>query len=214
MLSGVYHVTPLLQLGIRGNRGCLVGNQDIPGKNQRAALETPGDPRAAIAAKGSCPQAARGDAAHVPPLCSKSLGSEAVPFQDRLAQVQLLYGAKRVSNAGGHDPCTGLPTFTRAYASRLKATRENYIQRRQGPEPEVICNPWRDSPRPPSAASVLRGDIARSAPRGGGGRVQPGQGLFGSRWLQRVVSRQHSSGPLKYTVTCIGVIGCGQHCCG
>jgi len=81
-------------------------------KNQRAALETPGDPRAAVVAKRPCPQAARGDAAHAPLLCYKSLGSEAAPFQDHPAQVQPFYGAKRVSNAGGHDPCTGLPTFT------------------------------------------------------------------------------------------------------
>jgi len=93
-------------------------------KNQRMALETPGDSRAAVAAKESRPQAARGITAHVPPQCSESLGSEATPFQDHPAQVQLFYGAKRVSNAGGHDPCTGLPTFTRAYALRLTATRE------------------------------------------------------------------------------------------
>jgi len=110
-------------------------------KIQWVAQATPGDPRAAVAAKGSCPQAARGNAAHTPPLCSESLGSRAAPFQDHPAQALLIYGAKRVLNAGGHDPCTSLPTFTQAYASHAKATRENYVQRRQGPEPEVICSP-------------------------------------------------------------------------
>jgi len=31
-------------------------------------------------------------------------------------------------NAGGHDPCTGLPTFTHVHASCLTATRSLYVQ--------------------------------------------------------------------------------------
>jgi len=74
---------------------------------------TPGDPRAAVAAKGSCPQTARGVTALVPLLCSDSPGGGATLFQGRPAWVLLSYGSKRVLDTGGHDPCTGfLPLLT------------------------------------------------------------------------------------------------------
>jgi len=74
---------------------------------------TPGDPRAAVAAKGSCLWTARGVAALAPPLCSDSPGGGATLFQGCPAWVLLSYGAKRASDTGGHDPCTGfLPSLT------------------------------------------------------------------------------------------------------
>ena len=51
-------------------------------KIQQASLVTPGDSRAAVAAKESCLQAARGVTVKIPPLCSDSLGGGATPFQD------------------------------------------------------------------------------------------------------------------------------------
>jgi len=54
-------------------------------KIQRVALVTPGDPRVAVAAKGSCLQAARGVTVRALPLCSDSLGGGATLFQDRPA---------------------------------------------------------------------------------------------------------------------------------
>jgi len=65
-----------------------MGLQEIPEifrkfwKIQQASLVTPGDSRAAIAAKESCPQAARGVTVKILPLCSDSLGGGATPFQD------------------------------------------------------------------------------------------------------------------------------------
>ena len=74
---------------------------------------TPGDPRAAVAAKGSCLRTARGVAALAPPLCSDSPGGGVTLFQGCPAWVLLSYGAKRVSDMGGHDPHTGfLPSLT------------------------------------------------------------------------------------------------------
>jgi len=51
-------------------------------KIQQASLVTPGDPRAAVAAKESCLQAAKGVTAKILLLCSNSLGGGAMPFQD------------------------------------------------------------------------------------------------------------------------------------
>ena len=117
MLSRAHYSAPSLQLGVRGPPRRLHGvSAELEEaswatknsrKNQRAVLVTPGDLRAAVAAKRSCPQAARGVAALAPPLCSDSPGGGATSSQGRPAWVLLFYGAKRVSDTGGHDPCTG-----------------------------------------------------------------------------------------------------------
>jgi len=95
MLSRAHYGAPSLQLDIhrppRRPHGVGVENEGASWapkkfwKNQRASLVTPGDSRAAVVAKESCPQPAKGVAVKIPPLCSNSLGGGVTSFQDHPA---------------------------------------------------------------------------------------------------------------------------------
>jgi len=97
MLSRAQYVVPPLQLGNARNSRRPRGRPRNSQENQQVSLATPGVPRAAVAAKRPCLQAARGVAATTMPLCTSSPGGEATPAKDRLARVPLFYGSRRVS---------------------------------------------------------------------------------------------------------------------
>jgi len=187
-LSRAHYGAPSLQLGIRGppRRPHGVGAELEEAfwqprnsqKNQQAALVTPGDPRAAVAAKGSCPQAARGVTALVLLLCSDSPGGGAMSFQGCPAWVPLLYGARRVLDMGGHNPRTSfLPKQEGIYEhpdpgpwpglephSSSPMTNHDW-----GSEPRVFCNPQLLTL---TTFSRLIRDVAHLELPGSSGRVQ------------------------------------------
>jgi len=110
---------------------------------------------------------------------------------------------QEVGQAGGapkreeKDPTASAARGSTGQGASWTATTERRRRRvasGRGPAPKVSCSPPARYPRPPLA---LQRETYRLELRGSCGRVQAGQGLFGSRWAQVVtlVGREKKGKP-------------------